>query len=119
MKGAGRALLSQTNMSHMPITPRHAEVIEQVLQTVLAYLQELAQAMGYGMPPPLSLEQMRESPLARTLRLIARYAEGYDLGEGDILPHIRYVGRCLFAKPLDRQGYKFPEHFQKTPLGKL
>src|SRR5258708_5125113 len=119
MKGEHPEPMSQTNMSHMEITPRHAEVIDQVLQTVLAHLKELAPALGYGPPPPLNLEQMGESPLAKALRLIACYAEGYDLGEGDTLPHIRYVGRCLFAKPLGQQGYKFPTNFQKTPLGEL
>lgn len=108
-----------TNMSHMPITPKHAQVIDQVLQIALTRLQELAPALGYGTPQQLSLEQLSESPLAKTLRLIARYAEGYDLGEGNIIPHIRYVGQCLFPKPLGQGGYRFPPNFQKTPLGEL
>ena len=72
--------------------------------------------IGYGPPPELQPEQIQQSPLAKNLRVIARYAEGYDLGEGDILMNIRQVGRALFAIPLNPRGYRFPPDFHKMFL---
>ena len=103
----------------MPITPRHAAIIDQTLQLVLARIEELGPAVGYEQIRPLTLSQMRQHTLALTLRVIARYAEGYDLGKGEILTHISYVGRILYPTPMSTKGWKFPPDFHKTPLGEM
>jgi hypothetical protein len=108
-----------TNMSHMPITPKHATLIDQALQLVAARIEELGPAIGYTAIRPLTLEHMRQHTLAQTLRVIARYAEGYDLGKGEILTHIASVGRMLYPTPMSTSGYKFPPDFHKTPLGEM
>lgn len=103
----------------MPITPKHTAVIDQALQLVLARIEELAPVVGYDHIRPLTLEHMRQHTLAQTLRVIARYAEGYDLGKGEILTHIASVGRLLYPTPMSTSGYKFPPDFHKTPLGEM
>lgn len=102
-----------------PITPNHQQLIDEVLQLVLARVNELAPVIGYAALPPLSLEQMQTSSLAKDLRIIARYAEGYDLGPGDIRPTIEHVGRLLYPKPMSTSGYQFPSDFHQTPLGEM
>jgi hypothetical protein len=108
-----------TTISNMPITPNHQQVIDDALQLVLARLQELAPTIAYGVPPTLSLDQLRQGSLAKELRIIARYAEGYDLGQGDIRPTIRSVARILYPVPMATSGFLFPPDFHKTPLGEM
>jgi hypothetical protein len=108
-----------TTMSYMPITPNHQQIIDEALQLVLARLQELAPTIAYGMPPTLSLDQLRQGSLAKELRIIARYAEGYDLGQSDIRPTIRSVARILYPVPMSTSGFQFPPDFPKTPLGEM
>jgi hypothetical protein len=99
-------------VGHMPITPNHQQVIDGALQRVLARLLELA-------PPSLSLDQLRQSQLAKERRIFARYAEGYELGQGDIRPSIRSVARILYPVPMSINGFQFPLNVHKTPLGEL
>lgn len=108
-----------TTMSQMPITPNHQQVIDDALQLVMARLQELAPTIAYGVPPTLTLDQLRQGSLAKELRIIARYAEGYDLGQGDIRPTIRSVARILYPVPMATSGFQFPPDFHKTPLGEM
>ena len=103
----------------MPITPKHEQVIETALHLTVARLGELAAALGYSAPPALQRDVLLASPLAKELRVIARYAEGYDLGEGDILPTIRSIARLLYPKPMIAKGYQFPPDFHKSDLGEL
>jgi len=72
-----------------------------------ARLQELAPAIAYGMPT-LSLDQLRQGSLAKALRVIARYVEGYDLGQGDIRPTIRSVACLLHPVPMSISRFQFP-----------
>jgi hypothetical protein len=102
-----------------PITPKHEQLIDEVLQLVLARVNELVPVIGYAELPPLSLEQMRTSSLAKDLRIIARYAEGYDLGQGSILLNIEHMARLLYPKPMSTSGYQFPPDFHQTPLGEM
>ena len=108
-----------TNTQAMPITPNHQQLIDDVLQLVLARVNELAPAIGYSALSPLPLDQMRTSPLAKELRIIARYSEGYDLGSGSILPTIQHVARLLYPKPMSTSGYHLPPNFHQTPLGEM
>jgi len=103
----------------MPISPKHAATIDLVLQQVAARVQELTPILGYAPAPDLSLEDLRKGPLAKHLRTIARYAEGYDLGgDGDIRSNIRIVSRWIYGTAMKR-GYRLPPDFHKTPLGEL
>ena len=102
-----------------PITPKHEQLIDEVLQLVLARVNELAPVIGEASLPPLSPEQLRASLLAKELRIIARYAEGYDLGPGSILPTIEHVARLLYPKPMSMSGYQLPSDFHQTPLGEM
>ncbi len=103
-----------------PISPKHAEVIDEVLQLFYTrFMQELVPAVGYTPPPERPLEKLRISPLAKHLRTIARYAEGYQMtSNGDILLNVRIVGQLLYGTPMQR-GFKFPPDLHKTPLGEL
>jgi hypothetical protein len=103
-----------------PISPKHAEVIDEVLQLFYTrFMQELVPAIGYAPPPERSLEDLRNSPLAKHLRTIARYAEGYQMtSNGDILFNVRIVGQLLYGTPM-QHGFKFPPDLHKTPLGEL
>ena len=65
-----------------------------------------------SLPP----DQLQASPLAKELRIIARYAEGYDLGPGSILPTIEHVACLLYPKPMSASGYALPPDFHQTPL---
>jgi hypothetical protein len=108
-----------TNMQTMSITPNHLQVIDLALQSIYARVHELAPVLGYSAPPPLDLNQVREGSLAKKLRIIARYAEGYDLGQGSILPTIQHVARLLYPIPMSTEGYRLPPDFHKTPLGEM
>jgi hypothetical protein len=105
---------------NMVISPKHAATIDQVIQLFYArVMQELVPAVGYTAPPERSLEELRTGPLAKNLRAIARYAEGYQMtSNGDILANIRIVGRLLYGNPMQR-GFKMPPDLHKTPLGEL
>lgn len=109
----------QTNTQAMPITPNHQQLIDDVLQLVLAHVNELAPAIGYSAPQPLPLDQMRTSLLAKELRVIARYSEGYDLGTGSILPIIQHVARLLYPKPMSTSGNHLPPNFHQSSLGEM
>jgi hypothetical protein len=106
--------------NQQPISPKHAEIIDQVVQPFYAHvMRELVPAVGYTPPQELTLEELRIGPLAKHLRTIARYAEGYPMtSEGDILSNIRVVGRLLYGTPMQR-GFKMPSDLHKTPLGEL
>ena len=103
----------------MPITPTHEQLIESVLQLVFARFNELAVALGIEPARTVTHEQVQAAKLAKELRIIARYAEGYDMGDGDIMGNIRSVGRILYPKPMARKGFQFPSDFHTTPLGEL
>lgn len=102
-----------------PITPNHQQLINEVLQFVLARVNELTPVIGYAALPPLSPEQLQASLLAKELRIIARYAEGYDLGPGSILPTIEHVAHLLYPKPMSASGYQLPPDFHQTKLGEM
>jgi hypothetical protein len=102
-----------------PISPAHQQIIDEVLQRAYAHLHTLAPALGYGTVPAPTSEQIRAAPLAKELRIIARYAEGYDLGEGNIEANIAHVARLLFASPLSTQEPQFPRDFHVSPLGEM
>ena len=103
-----------------PISPKHLEVIDQVVQLFYQrVMRELVPAVGYTPPPERTLEELRAGPLAKHLRTIARYAEGYQMtSDGDILHNVRIVGRLLYGTPMQR-GFKMPPDLHKTPLGEL
>lgn len=103
----------------MPIAPAHEQLIESVLHLVFAHLNELAAALGIETAHSITRDQVQAAKLAKELRLLARYAEGYDLGDGDIQGNIRAVARILYPKPLARKGYQFPADFHTTPVGEL
>jgi len=109
----------QTTTQARPITPNHQQLIDDVLQLVLARVNELVPVIGHSALPPLPLDQMRTSLLAKELRVIARYAEGYDLGTGTILPAIQDVARLLYPKPMSTSGYHLPSNFHQSPLGEM
>jgi hypothetical protein len=64
----------------------------------------------------LSPDQLQASPLAKELPIIARYAEGYDLGPGSILPTIEHVACLLYPKPMSASGYALPPDLHQRPL---
>lgn len=109
----------QTNTQAMPITPNHQQLIDGVLQLVIARVIELTPVIGYSIPPTLTADQARTCLLAKELRIIARYAEGYDLGTGTILPTIQHVARLLYPKPMSTSGYHLPPNFHQSPLGEM
>jgi hypothetical protein len=102
-----------------PISPAHQKIIDEVLQRTYAHIHTLAPVLGYGAVPALSPEQIKATPLAKELRIIARYAEGYDLGVGNIEGNITNVTRLLFASPLGTQEPQFPRDFHVSPLGEM
>lgn len=108
-----------TDGQTMPITPNHRQVIDQTLHIMYARVHELAPGLGYSTPPPLDLNQIRKGSLAKALQHIARYAEGYDLGPGSILPPIHHVACLLYPVPTSTSGYRLPPDFHKTPLGEM
>lgn len=103
----------------MPITPAHEQLIENVLQLVFARYNELAVALGIEPARTVTHEQVQAATLAKELRIIARYVEGYDLGNGDIMGNIRAVARILYPKPMAKKGFRFPPDFHTTPVGEL
>ena len=106
--------------SSMPITPAHEQLIESVLQLVFARFNELAVALGIEPAHTIvTQEQVQAATLAKELRILVRYAEGYNMGDGDIMGNIRVVGRILYPKPMARKGFQFPSHFHTTPVGEL
>ena len=107
-----------------PITPAHQALIDDILQQVYAYVFDLAPAIGYGPIRELPLDHLRQSELAKELRVIARYAEGYEMSgrAGDIIANISQVLARLFGAPLHRRvriAGDLPADFHKTPLGEL
>ncbi len=103
----------------MPITPAHEQLIESVLQLVFARFNELAAALGIEPTHSVTQEQVQAATLAKELRIIARYAEGYNLGDGDIMGNIRTVARILYPKPMAKKGFRFPPDFHTSPVGEL
>ena len=52
----------QTNTQAMPITPNHQQLIDGVLQLVIARVIELTPVIGYSIPPTLTADQARHMP---------------------------------------------------------
>ena len=102
------------------ISPKHLAIIDEVLQLFYTrFIQELAPALGYTRVPRLTPEQLRLTSLAKHLRVVARYAEGYEMSDnGDILANIRVIGRLLYGSSMQR-GFKMPPDLHKTALGEL
>ncbi len=103
----------------MPITPAHQQVIDDALPLVFTRFYELAAALGFDAPQAVTREHVLASPLAKELRILARYAEGYDLGKGDILLNIDTIARMLFPQSMSKKGFRFPTDFHTTPLGEM
>jgi hypothetical protein len=104
----------------IPITPAHQRIITETIRFMIARTVEHLQITGYPSPQQATQEQLQYCVLAKALRIVARYAEGYDLGAGDIRPNIEQIYRMLFPAPYPATtGYQIPADFHKTPLGEM
>jgi hypothetical protein len=104
----------------MPITPEHQRLITEIVRHEIAQTLEHLQSTGFPSPPQVTPEQLQGCTLAKELRIVARFAEGYDLGSGDIRGNIERIYRILFpAHYPATAGYQIPAHFHKTPLGEM
>lgn len=106
-----------------PITPAHLTLIDEILRNYCWYVRQVAPLIGYGQPADLPLEVLRQSEIAKELRVIARYAEGYEMSSGgDIVKNISLLLVRLFGSPLHSRitmPVDLPRDFHKTPLGEL
>jgi hypothetical protein len=106
-----------------PITPAHLALIDDILRQYCWYVRQVVVLIGYGQPPELPIEALRQSEIAKELRVIARYAEGYEMSSsGDIVANISRLLVSLFGSPLHPRvtmPVDLPHNFHKTPLGEL
>ncbi len=106
-----------------PITPVHLALIDDILRQVSGHVHNLAPLIGYASPPDLPIEVLRQFEIAKDLRVIACYAEGYEMPPGgEIVGNISRLLSRLFGSPLHprvKMPVDLPHDFHKTPLGEL
>lgn len=105
------------------MTPKHQQIVDDILARMHARVHELihtCQPESRKHPAEPTRDQLRETLLGQHLAAIAHYAEGYAYAfEGDVRISTNIVARCLYGYPLATQGYRLPQKWQRSDLGKL
>ena len=103
--------------------PKHQQIVDDILEHMHARVNELlhhCHPVSRKPPAEPTREQLRETLFGQHLATIAHYAEGYPYPyEGDVRTSIGFVARCLYGNPLAAQGFRLPQKWQRSELGKL
>lgn len=105
------------------VIPTHQQIVDTLLERMCRRVSELIRdcyPASKKQPAGPTIEQLRETLLGQHLAAIAHYVEGYPYPyEGDVRASISFVARCIYGDPLASQGFRLPQKWQRTELGKL
>jgi hypothetical protein len=108
------------------MTPKHEQLIDDVLWRVHLRTEELITSIGFRVQARTreqQLDQLRKSQLGQHLIALANYAEGHPYAfEHDLRASTSYVSQLLFRDPLllaPKKHPHLPVKFHQTDLGKL